>query len=296
MSLTAIRSLESARRKFSWPRRTSCLQSRNHLFLGSGCRNESYSQQLAGIGEKKIFHELDVYHVYKVGISCFWAQDAKMSLTAISSLESARRKFAWTRRTSFLQNRNHLFLGSGCQNESDSHQLGRIGEKKIFHELDVYHVYKVGISCFWAQDAKMSLTAISSLESARRKFAWTRRTSFLQNRNHLFLGSGCQNESNSHQLGRIGEKKIFHELDVYHVYKVGIICFWAQDAKMSLTAISSLESARRKFSWTRRTSCLQSRNQLFLASACQDESNSHQLAGIGEKKIFRNSTYMMSTK
>ena len=63
-----------------------------------------------------------------------------------------------------------MFLGSGCQNESNSHQLARIGEKKIFHELDVRHVYKVGITCFWAQDAKMSLTAISSPESTRRKF------------------------------------------------------------------------------------------------------------------------------
>ena len=63
-----------------------------------------------------------------------------------------------------------MFLGSVCQNESNSHQLPRIGEKKHFHELDVHHVYKVGMSCFWAQDAKMSLTAISSLESARRKF------------------------------------------------------------------------------------------------------------------------------
>ena len=102
-----------------------------------------------------------------------------------------------------------MFLCSGCQNESNSHQLARIGEKKIFHELDVHHVYKVGIACFWAQDAKMSLTA--------------------------------------NQLARIGEKKIFHALDVHHVYTVGITCFWAQDAKMSLTAISSLESARRKF-------------------------------------------------
>ena len=142
----------------------------------------------------------------------------------------------------------------------------------------------------------MSLTAIRSLESASRKFAWTRRTSFLQNRNHLSLGSGCQNESNSHQLGRIGEKKIFHELDVYHVYKVGITFFWAHEAKMSVTTIRSLELARRKFSWTRRTSCLQRRIHLFWGSGLQNESNSHQLAGIGEKKIFMNSTYIMSTK
>ena len=62
-----------------------------------------------------------------------------------------------------------MFLGSGCQNESNSRYSGRIGEKKIFHELDVHHVYKVGITCFCAHDAKMSLAAISALESARRK-------------------------------------------------------------------------------------------------------------------------------
>ena len=193
---------------FSWTRRTSCLQSRNHFFLGSGCQNESKSQYPARICENKIFHELDVHHVYKVRITCFWALDAKMSLTASSSLE--------------------------C-------------EQKIFYEHDVHHVYKVGITCFWPQDAKMSLTAIRSLQSARRKFSWTRRTSCLQSRNHFFFGSGCQNESNSQYPARIGEKKIFHELDVHHVYKVRITCFWAQDAKMSLTAIRSLESATRKF-------------------------------------------------
>ena len=42
--------------------------------------------------------------------------------------------------------------------------------KKIFHELDVHHVYKVGIDRFWAQEAEMTLTAISSLESTNRKF------------------------------------------------------------------------------------------------------------------------------
>ena len=102
-----------------------------------------------------------------------------------------------------------MFLGSGFQNESNSHQLAGVGEKKIFHELDVHHVYKVGITYFWAQDAKMSLTASSSLE--------------------------C-------------EQKILHELDVHHVYKVGITCFWAQDAKMSLTANTPLKSARKNFS------------------------------------------------
>ena len=55
-------------------------------------------------------------------------------------------------------------MGSGGQNESNSQQLARIGEKKIFHELEVHHVSKVGIKRFWAQEAEMSITAISSLE------------------------------------------------------------------------------------------------------------------------------------
>ena len=61
--------------------------------MGSGGQNESKCQKLAPIGEKKIFHELDVHHVYEVGIKRFWAQQAKMSLSAKSSLESARTKF-----------------------------------------------------------------------------------------------------------------------------------------------------------------------------------------------------------
>ena len=31
------------------------------------------------------------------------------------------------------------------------------------------------------------------------------------------MSSGRRNESNSHQLLRIGEKKIIHQLDVHHV-------------------------------------------------------------------------------
>ena len=43
-------------------------------------------------------------------------------------------------------------------------------ERRKFHELDVNHVQKEGIKRFWAQEAEMSLTVISSLKSARRKF------------------------------------------------------------------------------------------------------------------------------
>ena len=54
-----------------------------------------------------------------------------------------------------------MFLDSGGRNESNSHQLARIDEKRIFHELDVHHVQKVGIKRFCAQEAEMSLTAIT---------------------------------------------------------------------------------------------------------------------------------------
>ena len=69
-------------------------------------------------------------------------------------------------------------MGSVGRNDFNSHQLARIGRKKIFHELDVHHAHIVVIKRFWAQEAKMSP---------------------------------------SHHLARMGEKKIFGELDVHHV-------------------------------------------------------------------------------
>ena len=63
MSLTAMYLQESAKRKFFMNSRTSCLESRNQTFLASGGQNESNSNVLAGIGEKKNFHEFDVHNV-----------------------------------------------------------------------------------------------------------------------------------------------------------------------------------------------------------------------------------------
>ena len=60
-----------------------------------------------------------------------------------------------------------MYLDSGRRNESNIHQLARIGEKKIFHELDVHYVQKVRIKRFWAQEAEMSLTATSLFQQSR---------------------------------------------------------------------------------------------------------------------------------
>ena len=93
-----------------------------------------------------------------------------MSLSAKNSMESPRRKFFMNTTCIMSESRNQTFLGSGGQNESKCQKPPPIGNKKRFHELDVHHVYKVGIKRFWAQEAKMSLSAKSSLQSARRKF------------------------------------------------------------------------------------------------------------------------------
>ena len=45
-------------------------------------------------------------------------------------------------------------MSSRGRNESNSNQLTRIGERKIFHEPDVHHVKKVGIKHFCAQEAE----------------------------------------------------------------------------------------------------------------------------------------------
>ena len=61
-------------------------------------------------------------------------------------------------------------MGLGGPNDSNNEQFARIDKKKIFDELDVHHVQKVGIKRFWAQEDEMSLTPLSSLESIRKKF------------------------------------------------------------------------------------------------------------------------------
>ena len=155
-----------------------------------------------------------------------------------------------------------MFFGSGGRSESNSHQLARIIEKKIFLQLD-------GTSC-------------------------------LESRNQMFFGSRGRSESNSHQLARIGEKKIFHELDAHHASKVGIkrfFVFLAQEAEMTLTAISSLYSARRKFFMNSTESmCKNFESNVFgtqEAKVTLTAISSHESA---RRKFFMNSTYIMSRK
>ena len=55
---------------------------------------------------------------------------------------------------------------------------------------------------------------------------------------------------------------------------------------MTLTPVSLRELARKNFSSTRRTSCLESGNETFLCSGGRNDSNVHHFARIGEKKFF----------
>ena len=69
----------------------------------------------------------------------------------------------------------------------------------------------------------MTLTPISSLESAKKKFLMN--STYIMSRkresnvfgNQTFLGIGDRNDSNTALFARIGDKKIFDELDVHHV-------------------------------------------------------------------------------
>ena len=63
-----------------------------------------------------------------------------MSLTAISLLESARRKVFHELDVHHARKQESNVFGSGGRNESNSFQLAGIGEKKIFCDLDVHHV------------------------------------------------------------------------------------------------------------------------------------------------------------
>ena len=64
-----------------------------------------------------------------------------MSLTAISTIESARSKFFMNPTENMCKNLESNVLGLRSPKcESSSHQLARISEKKIFHELDGEHV------------------------------------------------------------------------------------------------------------------------------------------------------------
>ena len=63
-----------------------------------------------------------------------------MTLTRISSRESARKKFFM--KSTYIMSRKgkQTVLGSGGRNYSNTHQFARIGEKKTFHELEVHRV------------------------------------------------------------------------------------------------------------------------------------------------------------
>ena len=63
----------------------------------------------------------------------------------------------------------------------------------------------------------MTLTPISSLESARKNVLMNSTYIMSRKWESNVLSSAGRNDSNTHQFARIGEKKIFHELDVHHV-------------------------------------------------------------------------------
>ena len=62
-----------------------------------------------------------------------------MSLTAMSLLESAKRKFFMNSTYIMCRKKESNVFRIGGRNESNSNVLAAIGGKKIFHDLDVHH-------------------------------------------------------------------------------------------------------------------------------------------------------------
>ena len=65
---------------------------------------------------------------------------------------------------------------------------------------------------------------------------------------------------------------------------------------MTLTPISSLESAKKKFFMNSTYIISRKWESKVFVSGCRNDSNTAQFARIGEKKFFMNSTYIMSRK
>ena len=171
-----------------------------------------------------------------------------MTLTPLSSLESARKKFL-INSTCIMSRKWELNVFCSGRNDFNTAEVRSNRGEKIFDELDVHHVEKVGIKCFWAEEAEVTLTPLSLPESARKKFLMNSTYIMSRKWESNVFGLGGRNDSNTAQFARIAKKKIFDELDVHHVWKVGIKRFWAQEekAEMTLTPLISLESARKIF-------------------------------------------------
>ena len=65
---------------------------------------------------------------------------------------------------------------------------------------------------------------------------------------------------------------------------------------MTLTAISSLNRQQKNFSSTRRTSCPERRNQRFLAQEAEMSLTALSSLESARRKFFMNLTYIMSRK
>ena len=152
-----------------------------------------------------------------MGIKRFWAQEAEITVTPISSANQRQKIFLWTRRTSCLGSGNQTFLGSGGRNDSNTHQFARIGEKKLFMNSRYIVSRKWESNVFALKRPKWLLHPSVRADQREKKILWTRRTSCVENLNQTFLDSGSRNDSNTHQFALIGLKKFFYKIDVHHV-------------------------------------------------------------------------------
>ena len=137
--------------------------------------------------------------------------------------ESPARKNFFMNSTYFMSRKwqSFVFGLNGGQNDSNTHTSGSLepAENEKFFMNSTHtcsSLVKARNQTFlgsWTRRNDFMSRHPSVLASQREKIVFGLR----RGGSRLFLGSGGRNDSNTHQFARIGEKKNFHELYVYHV-------------------------------------------------------------------------------
>ena len=194
------------------------------------------------------------------------------------------KKILWTRRTSCVESLNQMFLDSGSRNDSNTHQFALIGLKNFFIKSTYIMSRKWESNVFWVSRRNDSNTN-QFARIGEKNFSWTRRTSCLEYGNQTFLGSGGRNGSNTNQFARIGEKKVFMNSRYIASRKWESNVFALRRPKWLLHPSVRANQREKNFLSTQCTSCLESGNQTFLGSGGRNDSNTDQFARIGEKSF-----------
>ena len=100
----------------------------------------------------------------------FLAKQAEMSPMYVNLFQLRRSKFFVNTTHTMLKSSNQVLLVAASRNQLYVRYLVLIIDMKIFYEHHANYFWKVGIKCFWAKQAEMSLMSGNLFQSTRSKF------------------------------------------------------------------------------------------------------------------------------